>query len=44
MEKANKYYMTHKDPFYPIRKTKGDWKNFSFIVTKYELNTTAHSE
>jgi hypothetical protein len=52
MEKANKYYMTFKDPFYPIRNTKGDWKNFSFIVTKYDYNelckktanTTAHSE
>jgi len=34
MERANTYYNTYKDPFYHVRKTKGDWKNFHFIVIK----------
>lgn len=34
MEKANKYYNTKKDPFNNIKKTKGDWKKFKFIIVK----------
>lgn len=33
---AEKNYQTWKDPFRGILKTKGDWKNFKFIVTKLE--------
>ena len=32
LEEADKYYSTGKDPFYHLKKTKGDWKNYLFIV------------
>ena len=38
---ANKHYKTKKDPFLYIINTKGDWKNFMFVVsdiTNYDRN------
>jgi len=36
LESAHKYYKTWKDPFRGILKTKGDWKNFYFVVIKID--------
>ena len=32
MAEAELFYNTNKDPFYHLRKTKGDWKNYLFII------------
>jgi len=34
LERAEKFYGSWKDPFRSVLNTKGDWKNFKFIVTK----------
>lgn len=34
MDRAEKNYNTTKDPFYNVRKTKGDWKKFLFLIVK----------
>lgn len=34
IERGNKYYKTSKDPFSHLINTKGDWKNYYFIVVK----------
>ena len=36
LEKGNKYYKTWKDPFRGILKTKGDWKDFHFVIIKLD--------
>lgn len=41
LDKANKNYKSKKDPFHHLEKTKGDWKNFMFVVadiTNYNRN------
>jgi hypothetical protein len=32
LQKADENYFTKKDPFFHLLKTKGDWKNYNFIV------------
>ena len=34
LKKANENFNTRKDPFFNIRKTKGNWKRFGFTITK----------
>jgi hypothetical protein len=36
LDNAHKYYKTWKDPFRGILKTKGDWKDFYFVVIKLD--------
>ena len=50
LEQATKYYKTWKDPFRAVLKTKGDWKNYTLIITEYDKSihsnindTEAHS-
>jgi len=34
LERATKHYKTWKDPFRGVLNTKGDWKDFHFVVVK----------